>query len=136
PDHTSASPLRRTRRRRGRRSVTALPLAAHSARTRPHLWLTGILPQQQPFRQQDQHQIELLLRPDEDEQDFCLIRLDPQPHGPPLETTVEDSLNERIEDAKLKAERITPWTNRDYMTELTSRAERMDMTLAAAAQRF
>lgn len=131
----SAQPTRGHRRRRSS-SQQKPRLAAHSAYSRPELWLTGILAQQWPFREQTTPQIDLVLLPDEDETDYQLVRSDPQKYGPPLEMPVEDRLLRRVEDECLNAERITPWANADYMTELANRADARSMDLAQCARVF
>ena len=125
---------------RGRRAALMKPepskLAAHSAYSRPDLWLTGLLPQQQRFRKQHGETIDLILLPDEDETDYRLVHTEQQKKGPPIETEVEKRFNDRVPDAELRAERIGPWANVDYMTELQRLANDRDMPLESCARTF
>ncbi len=103
----------------------------------PDFWLTGLLAQQQRFREQRGEQIELVLLPTDDETDYRLTRSEPQKYGPPLETEVEARFNRRVEDRPCSPpERITPWANVDYMTELAQLAEAQDMDLERCARTF
>lgn len=111
-------------------------LAAHSSYARPDLWLTGILPQQRPFREQTQAQTELVFLPDEDEQEYQLFRSEPQKYGPPVETPVEDLLIKRVNNDELQNPQVTPWANADYMKELAALADKQDMALAHCARKF
>ena len=125
-----------SRGRRRPRPQAKPPLAAHSAYSQPALWLSGVLAQQQRFREQRGPQIDLVLLPTEDETDYRLIVSEPEKYGPPKETEVEARFNRRVEDASLHAERITPWANVDYMTELAQLAEAQDMDLDHCARIF
>ena len=139
PD-ASATPQSTANRSRGRRAALLKPeppeLAAHSAYSRPDLWLTGVLPQQQRFRKQQGETIDLVLLPDENEADYRLVHTEQQKKGPPIETEVEQRFNERVPDAELRAERISPWANVDYMIELQRLAEEREMALDACARTF
>ena len=139
PDTQATPPPAANRRSRGRRAALKPeppPLAAHSAYSRPALWLTGVLPQQQRFREQHGQNLDFVLLPTEDEDDYRLMRSEPQKKGPPIETEVEQRLNDRVPDIDLKAERISPWANVDYMTELQKLAEERDMDLEQCARTF
>ncbi len=139
PDHAGHNAADSAKRSRGRRAALKPEpprLAAHSAYSRSDLWLTGLLPQQQRFRKQHGQSIDLLLLPTEDETDYRLMRSEPQKKGPPIETEVEQRLNERVPDSELQAERITPWANVAYMTELHRLADDRDMELAHCARTF
>lgn len=138
PQAPTPPPSQPQRGRRRRRSTKPAPpsLDAHSAYSRQELWQTGIQAQQRPFREQSTPQIELVLLPDEDETDFQLVRSEPQRYGPPIETNVEDRFNHRIAAGELQAQRITPWANTDYMSELLSLATARDMDLTRCARTF
>ncbi|MGB7754587.1 MAG: type I-F CRISPR-associated helicase Cas3f, partial [Salinisphaera sp.] len=73
PDMSPAPPPP-SRGRRRRSTPPQPPLAAHSAYSRPDFWLTGLLAQQQRFREQRGEQIELVLLPTDDETDYRLTR--------------------------------------------------------------
>ncbi|WP_423823563.1 type I-F CRISPR-associated helicase Cas3f [Salinisphaera sp. SPP-AMP-43] len=132
--NASAQPKPQGRRRRS--TPKQPPLAAYSSYTRSDLWLTGLLPQQQRFREQHGAQIELALLPTEDETDYRLVRSEPQKKGLPIETEIEARLNERVCDTELQAERISPWASVDYLTELERLAEDRDMDLDQCARTF
>ena len=136
---TFAAPSPAAKRSRGRRAALKPEppkLAAHSAYSRADLWLTGLLPQQQRFRKQHGEAIDLVLLPDEDETNYRLVRTEPQKKGPPIETEVEERLNERVPDEQLQANRITPWANVDYMSELDRLAAEQDMDMSTCARIF
>lgn len=139
PPGVSAQPPQTSSTGRRRRRAADEPsetLEAYSAYTRPSLWLTGILAQQQRFREQTQRQVDLVVLPTEDETDVRLVRLEPQRGGPPLETEVEARLHHPLDDTDMTAERITPWANTDYLAELGTLAEARDLSLIECARRF
>jgi CRISPR-associated endonuclease/helicase Cas3 len=102
--------------------------------------LTGLLPQQQPFRDDaGQREVTLVLLPDEDgERDVLHQVLDVKAgkRGEKLYVEVEQALHTRLPDAATQGERITPWGVADYMNELQALAESMDMPLRRCAERF
>ena len=101
--------------------------------------LTGVLPQQQPFRFDPTPRVDLELRPDEDGDDFTLMQLLEPKSGKRDETVfvaVETSLNNRVLDDKVQGERVTAWGQTDYMQALTDLATELDMSLEKCAQRF
>lgn len=126
----------RSRRRRRAATETVPPLAVHSAYARPDLWQTGILAQQQRFREQHGPQVELALLPTDDETDVRLVRFEPQRGRPPIETEVENRLHQPLGNDVLQAARITPWANSDYLTELAALADARDMALDQCARVF
>lgn len=131
----AAKPPSRSRRRRSSADV-APPLAAHSAYARPDLWQTGILAQQQRFREQQGPQVELALLPNEEETDVRLVRFEPQRGKPPIETEVEARLHRPLGNDLIQAARIAPWANSDYLTELGALADAREMTLDQCARIF
>ena len=102
--------------------------------------LTGLLPQQQPFRDDaGNRELTLVLLPDEDgEHDVLHQVLDVKQvrRGEKLYVKVEDALHARLPDTATQGERITPWGVIDYMNELQTLAESMDMPLRRCAERF
>jgi CRISPR-associated endonuclease/helicase Cas3 len=101
--------------------------------------LTGVLPQQQPFRFDPTPRVDLELRPDEDGEDFTLMQLLEPKGGRRGETVfvaVETSLNKRVLDDTVQGERISAWGQTDYMQALTDLATELDMSLEKCAQRF
>ncbi|MHB8911745.1 MAG: type I-F CRISPR-associated helicase Cas3f [Lysobacter sp.] len=101
--------------------------------------LTGLLPQQQPFRLDIIKRVDLLLRPTDDGDEYELVRLMEKPNGRRGETmfvTVDKSQNHRIPDAAVQGIGINPWGHADYLQALTELADELDMPLAECARRF
>ena len=102
--------------------------------------LTGLLPQQQPFRDDSgKRELTLVLLPDEDDEHDVLYQVLDVKQGrrsEKLYVEVERALHSRIADATTQGERITPWGVIDYMNELQTLAESMDMPLRRCAERF
>lgn len=101
--------------------------------------LTAVLQQQQPFRHDALKRVDLLLRPNDQEDDCELVQLMDKPKGRRGETqfvVVEKSLNHRIPDTAVQGAGIVPWGQTDYMEALIALAEALDMPLADCARRF
>lgn len=101
--------------------------------------LTGVLPQQQPFRFDPIQRVSLELRPDEDGDDYTLMQLMEPKGGGRGETvyvSLETSLNKRIPDDEVQGERISAWGQTHYMQALTDLATELNMPLDKCAQRF
>lgn len=101
--------------------------------------LTGVLPQQQPFRFDPMQRVDLELRPNEDGEDYQLMQLLEPKGGRRGETVfvaVETSLHKRVPDDQVQGERISTWGQTDYMQALMDLATELDMSLEKCAQRF
>lgn len=101
--------------------------------------LTGVLPQQQPFRFDPVQRVNLELRPDEDGDDYQLMQLLEPKGGRRGETVfvaVETSLHQRVPDDQVQGERIQTWGQTNYMQSLTDLAAELDMPLVVCARRF
>ena len=101
--------------------------------------LTGVLPQQQPFRFDPTQRVNLELRPDEDGDDYTLMQLLEPKGGRRGETVfvaVDASLNKRVPDEQVQGERISAWGQTEYMQALTDLAAELDISLEKCAQRF
>lgn len=102
--------------------------------------LTGFLQQQQPFRDDGgRKDVDLVLRPTEDGDDFELAMLldEPKPkRGAAPKVAIVNSLCHRVSDSEVQGVGVTPWGVTDYMAELERLAEEMDMTPAACARRY
>ena len=101
--------------------------------------LTGVLPQQQPFRFDPMQRVDLELRPNEDGDDYQLMQLLEPKGGRRGETVfvaVETSLHKRVPDDQVQGERISTWGQTDYMQALMDLATELDMSLEKCAQRF
>ncbi|MDQ3061129.1 MAG: type I-F CRISPR-associated helicase Cas3f [Pseudomonadota bacterium] len=101
--------------------------------------LTAVLPQQQPFRLDTMERVDLVLRPNEEEDDYELVQLIDKPDGRRGETQflrVEKSQNRRIDDAAVQGHGISAWGQMSYWQALTELAAELDMPLADCARRF
>ncbi|MEO7159682.1 MAG: type I-F CRISPR-associated helicase Cas3f [Polaromonas sp.] len=101
--------------------------------------LTAVLAQQQPFRLDLMERVDLLLRPNEDEDDYELAQLLDKPNGRYAETVfllVDKSQNHRIADTAVQGYGISPWGQIDYWQALSELAAELDMPLADCARRF
>lgn len=120
------------RRRRGGSGIPRL--AAYSVHVSPVLLTTGVLSQEQRFREQTRAQIDLVLLPDEDETDYVLMQREISRRGEVTEAVIEER-NHRMPDNTLQAERVSPWATRDYLTLLAEYAEDHDEPLEICARR-
>lgn len=101
--------------------------------------LTGLLQQQQPFRDDsNQREVSLVLLPDEDCDDYVLHQVEKLKGGKPGEKlyTSAEGLHWRLPDAALDNPSVSVWGAQDYMAELTALAESMDRPLDWCAERF
>ncbi|MCV6589555.1 MAG: type I-F CRISPR-associated helicase Cas3f [Marinobacterium sp.] len=104
-----------------------IPLCASSWYLQPQAQLSGDLPYSQPFRQQTGAEVEVVLLPDEDEENALLYEID-KPGGQRGESHYREaeSLLQRIE--LNTADGIAIWGCEDYMGALEALAERMDIS--------
>lgn len=103
----------------------------------PQSLLTGVLAQQQPFRENTMRTAQLVLLPeDEDSDRLCLHRVeaDPSRRGQNLYTPVDAS--QRHDVAIELGPRVTAWGQFDLDTLLQAQADAHDLTLYEAACRF
>lgn len=102
----------------------------------PQAALTGVLPQQQPFRDDAVPTTSLAFLPDEDEERLVLHRVeeDRTRRGQNLYVPVERS--QRHDTALERGERIGPWGEFDLMTLLTEQSEHLDLPLRACAEKL
>ncbi|VCU69226.1 CRISPR-associated nuclease/helicase Cas3 subtype I-F/YPEST [Pigmentiphaga humi] len=100
----------------------------------PLVWLTGVLPQRQPFRADPRPKVELVLLPNEDEDDFELARIE-EKNGR-TQTVIEDALRHQVPDQRFRADRVVPWGRVDFIAALTEHAEAFELDLMSCAQRF
>jgi len=102
----------------------------------PQAALTGVLPQQQPFREDTLRKTTLAFLPDEDEERLVLHRIedDPARRGRNLYIPIDRSLRH---DMKLTlGERIDTWGEFDLMALLAEQAEHLDLPLRTCAERL
>ena len=96
-----------------------------------------MLPQQQPFRDDPIPRVELVLKPNEDEDDYELFRIDPgERRFDTIYVKIEKSLNHRISSALLDGPRIRPWAEADYLSALATLAEEQDLSLERCAEKY
>ncbi|MEO5558452.1 MAG: type I-F CRISPR-associated helicase Cas3f [Dokdonella sp.] len=136
PQSPSDPPLTARQLRAGTRPPTAA-INASSHWTLPEAWLTAVLPQQQPFRYDAMPRIDLVLLPNDDEDDYALTRIDPgKRKWESIYVTVDRNLNQRVTDEQVRGERIQAWGEVDYMQALSALAESMELSLRACAERY
>lgn len=100
--------------------------------------LTAVLPQQQPFRHNNQPDVDLELRPNVEGDDYVLIELRKK-KGSWSDTefvSVERSKNQRIPPEKVQGERISAWGTTDYMEALSALATELGLSLEVCARRY
>jgi CRISPR-associated endonuclease/helicase Cas3 len=101
--------------------------------------LTGLLQQEQPFRDDsNQREVSLVLLPDEEGENVILHQVEDLKggkRGEKLYVAVE-SLHRRYPDSALKSPSVCVWGVQDFMTELRGLSESMDRPLNWCAQRF
>ena len=101
--------------------------------------LTAFLPQQQPFRADEGADVDLVLMPNEDGDDFDLTRVidaDKRRRGAKPQTARVNSLCRRVPAAEVQGTRIAPWGATDYMAELERLATELDLSLEACADTY
>jgi CRISPR-associated endonuclease/helicase Cas3 len=102
----------------------------------PNAALTGVLPQQQPFRDDSMRRTRLAFLPDDEEEALQLQRVedDPGKRGSNLYIPIERALRHDVQLPSGLA--ITTWGNFELMALLAEQAERLDLPLRACAERF
>ncbi|MGD9945938.1 MAG: type I-F CRISPR-associated helicase Cas3f [Bradyrhizobium sp.] len=119
-----------------RRHPPLPPLGAHSWWTIPRASLTAVLQQQDPFRHDTQKRRDLVLLPDDAEEDYRLAYLH-RPNRHALNyVLIEDSHNHRIDDAAVRGAGVSAWMEIDYMQALRELAQERGMDLESCAKRF
>lgn len=102
----------------------------------PQAALTGVLPQQQPFRSNSQRMLTLAFLPDTDEEQLVLHRVenDPAKRGKNIYPEID---NNQLHDISLViGQRITAWGEFDLMNLLTEQAKYLDLPLRQCAERM
>ncbi len=131
----ASKPLTARELRSGKRH--AGPLNAASIWSLPRAWLTGVLPQQQPFREQTRPEVELCFLLEEDGEDYALHQFRPElspAHKPYVR--VDGALLHRIDDAQLPGQGISLWGQTDYLAAVHQLAEGLDISPEECARRF
>ena len=103
------------------------------------LWLTGVLPQYQRFRDDTQRRVDVVLLPDEDEEKLLLHRVvDGDRRGEQLYVCIDD-LREPIPERTLRPNPqhgVQPWVQVNLLEELSELAEAKGLSLADCAKRY
>lgn len=134
---TEGNARRRGPARRASRQRSVPPLNASTWYHLARATLSGDLPRQQPFRRQDQEQVELILMPDEVGEDWLPKKLWYQ-RGKRKPDAEVDASNEvrKLPWDEVAGERVSPWAVVDYMEQLGELAETRDASLEASARSF
>ncbi|XOZ32987.1 type I-F CRISPR-associated helicase Cas3f [Halomonadaceae bacterium KBTZ08] len=112
-------------------------LGAYSFHYLPYAHLTGVLQQWKPFRERTAQESELVLLPDETEEDFVLHEIaNGEKRGETIYRQVEKSKLHRITLNSPQETAIGPWVETDYMTLLNQLADNMEMDLMECAAKF
>ncbi|MCG5531470.1 type I-F CRISPR-associated helicase Cas3f [Halorhodospira halochloris] len=128
---------RRGPARRASRQRSVPPLNASTWYSLARATLSGDLPRQQPFRHQDQEQVELVLMPDEAGEEWLPKKLWYQRGKRTPDALVDASKEVRKLDLAAKiGERVSPWVVVDYMEKLGELAQARDASLEACARSF
>ncbi|WP_045728732.1 type I-F CRISPR-associated helicase Cas3f [Xanthomonas sp. GPE 39] len=119
-----------------RRSAPSFSLDAACAWQYPHAMLTGVLPQQQPFRHDTTPTDTLVFLTDDDEERVVLHRIEAgdRHRSDTLYTIVERSACAPL--ALEPSPGIAPWGEFDLMTLLTEQAEQLGLSLQDCAKRL
>jgi len=112
------------------------PINAASHWQRQHAALTAVLPQQQPFRYDPVPSTDLVLLPNEDEDDFVLHFVTEGPRRWETLYVPIDGKLDQIPDAAVRGQGIVPWGSDDFMQCLREHAESFDLSLGDCAKRF
>lgn len=102
-----------------------------------HLWLTGLLPQFQRFRYDQQKRVDVAFLPDDEEERLFLHRVaDGRRRGDKLYVPVEQSLLHRCPLAPMAGAGVTPWAQVDLLEELAALAQDKGLPLPDCAARY
>ena len=102
----------------------------------PQVWLTGVLPQSQRFRDDTQPRIEAVLLPDEDEETLLLHRVTAKNRrGQSLYTAIDDDCT-YLPDEVVAGAGIAPWGCNDPLALLAELAEQRGESLGKCATSF
>jgi len=103
----------------------------------PQMWLSGVLPQTQRFRDDPIPRVEVVLLPDDDEEVLHLHGVvDGDRRGTSLYPLLEESACSRLPDSAVTGPGIAPWGNDDLLTLLTELADERGESLRDCAQSF
>lgn len=115
------------------RTTTVPPMGAYSWYTAPKATLTAVLQRWKPFRNDNRPQCDLVLLPDEDDNDFILHRVS---YDSKERTNLYTPVSNLLDREQLPTTNTAPWGETDYMEALDALAEEMDMPLERCAETF
>lgn len=99
--------------------------------------LTGVIPQQQPFRDDSgTEDVSVVLMPDEDGTDYRMHQHLKSPDAKVPTVDVDRERNHRLPDGAAQGERIQPWGETDYMQALSDLAAELGKSVSDCAWRF
>lgn len=98
--------------------------------------LTALLPQHQPFRDDHPHQVDLCLRPSDDDPDRIELTEVLDAKTGRLRYLPIQSRHERWPDSAVHGPGITPWADLSYAEALQALAQAMNLPLQRCAERF
>lgn len=106
---------------------------AHPSR----LWLTGLMPQCQRFRDEPQPRVDVAMLPNEDEDALLLHRVqDKAERGQKLFVRVHQSECHPVPDGLMASEHVSPWPTVSLMDELVGLSQMRGQSTEVCAKRF
>lgn len=101
------------------------------------LWLTGLMPQCQRFRDDPQPRVDVALLPNEDEDALLLHRVqDKAERGQKLFVPVHETECHPVPDSLLASDHVSPWPAVSLMDELVELAQSRDQSIDECGKRF
>lgn len=125
-------------RRRSTSTISQVPLlGAHSWWSASKSTLMSILQRHQPFRQEvGDKRRELVLLPNEDEDDFVLHQIERHGFSKNIYIPVEESKLQRLTDNEIEKVNVFPWFTENYMELLIAQAEQEEISLSFCALKY
>lgn len=102
----------------------------------PQAALTGVLPQQQPFREDAQPQVTLVFLPDDEEEGLILHRVDEDHSLAGRSPYVAIDVSQRHDVKLVPGERIGAWGDFSLLALLIEQAEHLSLSLRLCAERL
>ena len=99
--------------------------------------MTGFLQQAQPFREDARPDVDVVLLPDDDGENYALCRVaEGERKWQELFVRVDGSLNHRLDDAMVRGAGTKPWGCWDLMQTMVAQAEDMALPLKEFAEKY
>lgn len=99
------------------------------------IWLTGILPQYQRFRDDDRKETDVVLLPDDEEENLDLYQVASQGKVQKLYAKNNGKLD-KVPDKAVSGKGIVPWGGEDALDMLKELAAEMDIRLDECAKKY